>query len=154
MDIYHCESLKLISRNTENDALIYFFYGDIYSQDALLRNAKRVHYQVWANEFVNSLQERKIKRHYYTELPGDSGGGLVTRESFFQFGNAGKSKPAEFFEGVHDICKFDYYVFDKASSQQALAQYNLLLASGSFDSYYIYIQVLKKLEYIILQSIQ
>ena len=137
MDKYHWEALKWISRNTENDALIYFFYGDIYSQDALLRNAKRVHYQVWANEFVNSLQERRIKRHYYTELPGDSGGGLVTKESFFRFEKAGKSKPAEFFEGVHDICKFDYYVFDKASRQQALAQYNLLIASEMLKKDYV-----------------
>ena len=129
MDQYHWQAFDWISENTEKDAAIYFFYGDIYGQDAILRNSKRVHYQVWVNDFIEALQERKIKRNYYTELPGDSGAGLLARASFFRFENAKSSKTEGFSEGQHDVCLYDYYVFDRASRQQALAQYNLLIAS-------------------------
>ncbi|MBI2135298.1 hypothetical protein HYU09_04875 [Candidatus Woesearchaeota archaeon] len=129
MNQYNWEAFGWISKNTEKDAAVYFFYGDIYSNDAVLRNSKRVHFQVWANDFIEALQERKIKRQYYTELPGDSGAGLLARTSFFGFGNAHGPKTEGFSEGQHDICLYDYYVFDRASRQEVLAQYNMLIAS-------------------------
>src|SRR3989338_6928852 len=129
MDPFHWEALKWISDNAETDAIIYFFYGDIYSQDALLRNSKRVHYQVDPNDFIKAINERKIKKGYITELPGDSGGGIAYRTSFFKFEDYFKTVPIEYDLGPKNICNFDYYVFDKASVQQALAQYNLLIAN-------------------------
>jgi hypothetical protein len=128
MDPYHWESLTWISDNAEPDAIIYFFYGDIYDQDALLRNSKRVHHQVDPGDFINALQERKIKRSYISEFPGDAGGGTPIRSSFFNFENAFKDKPGEFFYGPRDICTFDYLIFDKVSRQEVLAQYNVLIA--------------------------
>ena len=38
MNPFHWSALKWLSENTAKDSKIYFFYGDIYSQDALLRN--------------------------------------------------------------------------------------------------------------------
>jgi|TARA_Y100000310_G_C20703189_1_gene831997 hypothetical protein len=129
MNPIHWEALEWIKDNAEEDAKIYFFYGDIYSQDALLRNTKRFHTQVDNDEFINSLQERKIKRDYISETPGDSGGNIALRKSFFEFIDITKVKPNEFFFGSRDICSFDYLVFDKVSGQNVLAQYNLLIAS-------------------------
>lgn len=129
MNLLHWEALEWIKGNAEKDAKIYFFYGDIYSQDALLRNTKRFHIQVDNDEFINSLQERKIKRNYISEIPGDGGGNIVTRKSFFEFIDLTKVKPKEFFFGNRDICSFDYLVFDKVSGQNVLVQYNLLIAS-------------------------
>ena len=40
---------------------MYFFYGDIYSQDALLRNSKRTHYQVDPTDFIDALKEEYLK---------------------------------------------------------------------------------------------
>jgi len=128
MDPYHWESLTWISDNAEPNAIIYFLYGDIYDQDALLRNSKRVHRQVDPGDFIKALQERKIKREYISDLPGDTGGGTPIRNSFFGFENAFKDKPEEFFYGPRDICTFDYLIFDKVSRQEVLAQYNILIA--------------------------
>jgi len=129
MDPYHWQSLKWISENTEHDSRVYFFYGDIYSQDALLRNSKRSHYQVDPDDFIKAIQDRKIKKSYVSELPGDTGGGITIMNSLFSFESATDSLPSEYFYGPQDICTFNYLIFDKVSRQQALAQYNILLAS-------------------------
>ncbi len=129
MDPYHWDALKWLSEKTEPDAKIYFFYGDIYGQDALLRNSKRTHYQADPKNFVQALQNSSIRKAYVSELPGDSGGRPVVRKRIFDFEDVVSSKPQEFFFGPQNICNFDYLVFDKASQQQALAQYNMLIAS-------------------------
>ena len=128
MNQFHWEALEWLSKNTEKNAEVYFFYGDIYSQDALLRNSKRTHYLIEPEDFVKALQERKIKRDYITEFPGDSGGGISYRTSFLGFKSYAETEPDAFYYGPRDICDFDYYVLDKASGQQVLAQYNLLIA--------------------------
>ena len=128
MNQFHWEILAWLSKNTEKNAEVYFSYGDIYSQDALLRNSKRTHYLIEPEDFVKALQERKIKRDYITEFPGDSGGGISYRTSFFSFKSYAETEPDAFYYGQRDICKYDYLVFDKVSGQQVLPQYNLLIA--------------------------
>lgn len=137
MDIYHWSALKWLSESTEPSSKIYFFYGDTYSQDALLRNSKRLHYLVDPNDFISSIQNRRIKRDYVTELPGDGGGSIVMRASYFKFEEITKSKPEEYFFGPKDICSFNYLVFDKVSRQQVLAEYNLMIASELLKKGYI-----------------
>ena len=127
MDPFHWEALTWFNDNTPKDATVYFFYGDIYSQDAILRNTKRLHQQVVPEDFVNALQERKIKKEYITEVPGDSAGSFYRRTSFFHFTRVDKI-PGLYF-GPRNICNFDYHVFDKVSRQDVLAQYNLLIAN-------------------------
>jgi len=129
MNPWHWEALTFLADNTPTDASIYFFYGDIYDQDALLRNSKRVHHQVDPNDFISGIQERKIKRSYVSEFPGDSGGGTPIRNSFFDFEDAFKDEPEEFYYGAKDICTFDFLIFDKISRQETLSQYNLLIAN-------------------------
>ena len=126
MNQFHWETLNWIADNTKKEDVVYFFYGDIYGQDALLRNSKRIHYQVDPEGFIQVLQERKIKQEYLTEFPGDTGGTMSRRISFFKF--EGHSEPRDFHFGSKDICNFDYYIFDKVSRQEALAQYNILIA--------------------------
>ena len=137
MNPFHWEALNWISKDTEPDSEIYFFYGDIYSQDALLRNTKRIHYQVDPNDFISALQESKVKREYVTELPGDTGGRISYRNSFFNFEDAAKDLPKELTYDLKDICNFDYYVFDKVSRQEVLAQYNLLIAQDLVNNDFI-----------------
>jgi len=137
MDSYHWSALKWLSKKSGHNSKVYFFYGDIYSQDALLRNSKRFHYQVDPKDFIKAIQEKKIKKSYISELPGDSGGRPVTRSGLFSFEDAMTSKPDEYFFGPQSICNFDYLVFDKVSQQQALAQYNLLIASELLKKDYI-----------------
>jgi len=129
MDPFHWEALEWLSESTPETSKLYFFYGDIYNQDALLRNSKRVHWLVDPNDFIDNLNSRKIAREYVTELPGDGGGGEVYRKTLFSFGNYAKETEHEYFYGDKDMCQFDYYIFDKVSRQEALAQYNLLIAN-------------------------
>ena len=128
MNPFHWQSLTWIRDNTPEDATVYFFYGDIYNQDALLRNTKRIHRQVDPEDFVKALQERKIKKEYVTEFPGDTAGSFYQRPSFFHF--TSPDLPPGFNFGLKNVCNFDYYVFDKVSRQNVLAQYNLLIANG------------------------
>lgn len=129
MDPYHWKTLAWFEDNSRGDETVYFFYGDIYSQDALLRNTKRVHFQVIASDFFDAINNRTIKRYYNTEVPGDSGSGLPYRTGVFSFKLHRDEKNEFYQDGVKDICLFDYYVFDKVSQQQVLAQYNILIAN-------------------------
>jgi len=137
MNPFHWESLNWLSTNTKINAKIYFFYGDIYSQDAILRNSKRTHNLIDPDDFIKSIQERKIKKEYLTEFPGDSGGGITYRTSFFKFNDYYETNPDAFYFGPRNICEFDYYVFDKVSRQQVLAQYNLLIAQELLNKDFI-----------------
>jgi len=128
MDSYHWSALKWLS-NTEPNSKIYFFYSDIYDQDAVLRNTKRFHYLIDRDSFVNAIQEKKIKRYYTSELPGDSGGGIITRTGIFSFEDATTKYPQDYFFGPQDICKFDYIVLDKPQSDKDIRIYNMLVAS-------------------------
>lgn len=129
MDQYHWEMFKWIEKKTEKNKKIYFFYGDIYNQDALLRNTKRTHSQIIPEDYIDAINKREVRRFYDTEVPGDGGGGAPYRKSFFSFGFKLDELPQEYLSGKKDICNFDYYVFDKVSRQPVLAQYNLLIAS-------------------------
>jgi len=129
MDPYHWAAFGWLSKNTEKDAKLYFLYGDIYTQDAVLRSSKRVHFLVDPEDFATALNERKIKKTFITELPGDSGGGLIEWTGLFDFRNIGAENPPEYYFGPRNICSFDYIIIDKASRTQSLAQYNLLIGS-------------------------
>ncbi len=129
MNSNHWTALNWISKNTEVDSKIYFFYGDLYSQDALLRNSKRVHYQVDTEDFIKAIKDRKIKRNYLSELPGDNGGSISVRSGILSFVDASSTKSPDDFFGQQDICKFNYFIFDKVSSNQILAKFNLLIVN-------------------------
>jgi hypothetical protein len=128
MNSFHWEALTWISKNTPENSRIYFLYGDTYSQDAILRNAKRHHAQVTPEDFVAAINAKEIRQLFETEFPGDGGGGAVQRPSYFSF-QFKLNEISSQFAGKKDICQFDYIVFDKGSRQQALAQYNILIAS-------------------------
>ena len=132
MDKPHWESLQWLSKNTPPEARIYFFYGDAYSQDAILRNSKRFHAQVDPEDFVASLQNRTIKRYYKTEFPADHGAGMPYFKSFLKIGlNLKENTESQIWTQIYpDICIFDYYIFDKTSREPVLAQYNSLIANA------------------------
>jgi len=123
------DTLQWISKNTEQDAVIYFFYGDAYNQDAILRNSKRTHKLIVPQDYADAINKKEIRRYFETESPGDGGGGAAIRKGLlsFEFKLDEMEKNKEF-EGKKDICSFDYYVFDKGTAQTAFAQYNIIMA--------------------------
>lgn len=136
MDEFHWESLIWLSENTPENSSIYFFYGDIYSQDALLRNSKRYHAQVIPEDFIDAINNGELRRFFDTEFPGDGGGGAVQRSSLFSF-NFKLEEISSQFKGKKDVCEFDYFVLDKGSRQEVLAQYNILLANELIQNDFI-----------------
>ncbi|MBI2546203.1 hypothetical protein HYV81_03415 [Candidatus Woesearchaeota archaeon] len=119
MDPYHWKAFGWIEQNTPQDAKIYFFYGDIYGQDALMRNIKREHYLINYQDYIESIRNQTIRRNYKMKIPGDSGAGIPYRKSLFSYGFHAWETPQDYFYGYRDICSFDYYVFDHAGSQQS-----------------------------------
>ena len=80
------------------------------------------------DHLIEDLKNRSIKRFLMTEIPGDSGGGLQYRQGLLKLENIAPDKYSEFFK-LQDICSFDYWVFDKISRQEVLAQYNMMIKS-------------------------
>jgi len=131
MDPYHWQALTWFRENTDEDSKILFVYGDIYSQNALLRNTFRVPYMVEAKEYFAALSNRTIKRNIKIHLLGDHHGvHYAYRKSLFSYGYYAQEKGIEYFYYTErDMCDFDYVVLDKVSRQEAFAQYNMLIAT-------------------------
>ena len=130
MDGPHWEAFQWLSKNTPENAKLYFFYGDVYNQDAILRNSKRIHVQVVPEDYIGSLQNKTIKRIYETETPADHGAGMPYMKSFLKIGLYQREDINSLLWQNHiDLCLFDYFIFDKISRIPALAQYNLLIAN-------------------------
>jgi hypothetical protein len=129
MDQRHWDMLMWIRENTPKDAKIIYFYGDPYSQEAILWNQKRLSYRVSMEDFANAAKERKIKREYVVNVAAADDAELLYRKSLFSFGyHYNEVNMSEYF-GKKSICYFDYFVLDRGGMQQALAQYNLLIAN-------------------------
>lgn len=138
MDLKHWEAFRWLSQNTPEDAKIYFFYGDVYDQDAILRNSMRFHAQVVPQDFVMSIQNRTIKRVYKSEVPADHAAGAPYFKSFLKMGlHLRETKDPLLTEDYLDICLFDYMVFDIATRQPVLAEYNKLIAAELLKKSYI-----------------
>ncbi|MBI3035447.1 hypothetical protein HYY71_03920 [Candidatus Woesearchaeota archaeon] len=131
MDIWHWKAFQWLDQNTPKDAKLFFFYGDVYDQDAILRNSKRMHGQIVPEEYIELLKNRTIRRDISTEFPADHGAGMPYKKSFLNIKlHTRENSNSLFFQSHADICLFDYFIFDKASRQPVLAQYNLLIANG------------------------
>ncbi|MBD3164421.1 hypothetical protein GF323_04425 [Candidatus Woesearchaeota archaeon] len=132
MDRHHWDALVWVRHNTPQDTKILFLYGDPYNQNALLRNTFRVPYMVKTKaEILPNIENRTIKRNMLINLLGDHHGVYYAyRKSLFDYGYHAKEMGDDYFYNKkRDICSFDYIIFDKASMQPVLAQYNLLIAN-------------------------
>lgn len=129
----HWQMFKWFQDNVE-EGKVLFFYGDFYSQNAILRNTHLPPYMASTKDMVSALQNKTIKRSYKISLLGDHHGVFYAyRKSFFDYGYHAEEEeskdPTYYYSKARDICDFDYYVFDKVSQQSALAQYNILIAN-------------------------
>ena len=130
----HWNALTWISQNTQKDARLVYFYGDPYNQEAILWNQKRVSYRVNMEDFVNAIREGKVKREYNVEVAAADDAELLYRKGFLSFGYHYREINKTAYFGQNDICNFDYFVFDKVGSQQALIGYNAVIANDLVKS--------------------
>ncbi len=130
MDPYHWEMFDWIRSNTDVNSTIYFLYGDIYDQNAMLRNTQRKHIKVFANQYINALKNQTVLRYYPAKLHGDDHGvGYAHPISAFKWGYYEIDLGENYTRRNWDICDMDYYVVDRASQAPVLAQYNILVAN-------------------------
>ena len=127
----HWDSLLWLRENVADEEKILFVYGDLYDQNALLRNTFKPPYHVHSREYTAALQNRTVKRNIRIMLLGDRAGvHYAYRKSFFDYGYYYREFGKDYFyKTERDMCDFDYYVMDKVSRQPALAQYNMLIAN-------------------------
>ncbi len=114
-----------LRENTEKNATVIFMYGDGYEQTSMLYNSGRTNFIVQTQDYIAALNNRTIKREYLNSINMDYGPGLPYRKGLFGFGY--HLYDADFPKPDYDICRFDYYVFDKSTYSQQLApliQYN------------------------------
>ena len=127
VDQGHWDAITFLRDQTEVNSEVYFLYGDLYTQDAVIRNIKRKHYIVITGDYLEAAQNGTVKRIYETELPGDRGGGLVKKESWLSYTDR-RGQPNTV-NGPRDLCDMDYIVVDKSSRTPLLAQYNVVIAN-------------------------
>ncbi len=138
MDPYHWEMFDWVRENTDNNVTIYFLYGDVYDQNAMLRNTERRHVKVFTKQYIEALQNRTILRYYPAKLHGDDHGvGYAHPSTPFRWGYYEIDLGQNYTRRNWDICAMDYYVVDKASQAPALAQYNLLVANELLKNQWI-----------------
>ena len=130
MNPYHWDMFKWMRANTEKDARVLYFYGDIYGQNALLRNAFSPPHMVRNEWYFEAIQEGVIKREYPIAHLGDHHGAYYPyRSSLFSFDFRAEERGGDILtSSTDDICTYDYYVIDKYVSVPAIANYNILLA--------------------------
>jgi len=133
IDQYHWEAITWPGENTPKDSVIYFFYGDIYDQDSILRNSKRFHYLIVPDDYASALNDQTVKRFYKSERPGDAGAGYPYWKAPLSVGFRRaeyKANNTDLKFSDQDICSFDYYIFDilpEFSRNPALIEYNIVI---------------------------
>lgn len=134
MDEPHWQMFRWISENTPKDSKIYFFYGDAYNQDAILRNSQRMHVQVVPEDFTQSLNNRTITRNNEVEIPADHGAGMPYVKSFLNIGLHQRDDLDNWlWSNKADVCDFDYFVFDLANYYKELSEYNQIIMQNIIE---------------------
>jgi len=137
MNPYHWDMFKSLQEMEKGKLL--FLYGDIYSQNALLRNSHMPPYMIKLKDYTAAIQNKIVKREYLIDLLGDHHGVYYAyRKSFFSYGyHAEEMGDDYYYNKMRDICGFDYYVIDLYSQQQVFAQYNQIIRALLLNKTYI-----------------
>lgn len=132
MDPYHWEMFQWLQDKTEKNATVFYFYGDIYVHNALLRNSERRNVEINRNQYVDAVQNNNIQRFMNATIHGDGNGvWYAYRKSLFDYGYHLQEEGRTYFFGPKDLCGFEYYVFDIVTGipqAQPLIQTNIAIA--------------------------
>ena len=120
-DPYHWQAYEWIAENTPKDAAIYFLYSEHYEQDAVMRNSRRFHALATLDSVRSAMNDMALRRTLHTEVPGDTGGGLIQRTGFMHYATREDNR-----SNMIDVCTFDYIVVDIVTRSDALTAYNRL----------------------------
>lgn len=138
----HWEAFEWVRYNTQEDENIFLFYGENFGQTSMLYNLHRTQYVANTQKMIEAVQTGTLVRELFAVRPSDSGAAFPYRTGLFSFEFHGHENPA-LFEETENICKYDYYLFDKVAVRQQipqLIQYSLVyrekfLANGMQEVY-------------------
>jgi hypothetical protein len=133
MDKQRWDAMQWIRQNTPEDAMIYFFYGDLYQQSSILYNTHRISTLVHLEDYVQALSNNTIKRSYDSMRASDSGARFPYKKNFFSY----RFHTDEIKWENPDFCTMDYFVFDKVTGYQQRAQiiqYNMAIREAVLKS--------------------
>lgn len=144
------DQMAFIRNTVPDDKIVYYFYGDRYSQWAVLLNSMRTTVLAKTDDLVENLKKGIIREDYKIFVVGGGASTGFERTSLFSFR---KIDPEDTNRGnpvSTSFCTFDYFVFDRVSMNTALSQYNMairdaLLKNDWFEEVYAngYYSILK-----------
>ncbi len=138
IDKPHWDSINWIKQNTDSETKILFMYGDIYNQEGIIWNTMRITYKIQDNDFIEKIKNGSVTKYFNSYMSGPTETNLVYWKSFLKVGYYILEYSDNYAIKPRNICQFDYVIFDRASRQPILAQYNMIIAKNMIEgSYFI-----------------
>jgi len=129
MNPYTWQTLGWLKDNAEDNAKLFFFYGDSYDQDGSLGNTHKRNTRVEISELSSVLQNKTFNRYTQTKELIESGTMLPYKKGLISYGLHLKDDKNITGRKERDICSFDYYIFDRFGRYPVLVQFNQLVAN-------------------------
>ncbi|MEA2038036.1 MAG: hypothetical protein U9O94_11110 [Nanoarchaeota archaeon] len=126
MDSYHWEALNWIDKNIEKDKQILYFYSYAFDQTAVLIYGKIPPHTIRADKILPFIQTGTIPRNVTVDVVVEGVARLPYQKKPFSFGFH-MTENRELFDGIRDICSYDYILIDKVQREKTLQDYNLMV---------------------------
>jgi hypothetical protein len=127
MNPYHWRAIEWMSKGTDRDDVIFFFYSPLFhGQTSLDYSTQRKNHLISYAEMERDADKGVISRQYSSWVPFDGGAALPYKKGPLSFGYHMYEENLTYFG---DICSYDYYVFDKTGTDAKLSNFNILVAS-------------------------
>ncbi|MBR9699242.1 hypothetical protein GOV09_02205 [Candidatus Woesearchaeota archaeon] len=137
MNNEHWQYFQWARENLPENSEVFYFYSDTWMQNAMLYLDQRNSFITSQSFLGESLQNRTIPREFRGKMVTEGGARLPYRKGLFSYGYHSEEVDKSPFVGSFDICKYDFYAFDKFSAVPVLAQYNLLIRQQLLQNSYM-----------------
>jgi len=126
MNQYYWDGLEWINEETPEKADVFYFYHTYLSSRNAFENGERVTNTIDLDDYIEAMNDGELRREY-NKITGR--GKMFYKESFLNWIDRNTFED-ENFEGLTDICNYEYYsfeVYDSGGSISPIIQYNLAL---------------------------
>lgn len=128
------DQITFINENVPDNKIVYYFYGDRYSQWSVLLNSKKTTILANTNDLIESLKNNRIKENYKIFVVGGGNSVGFERTSLFKFEKIDSEEENKGNPISPSLCNFDYFVFDKLSVNPPLVQYNMAIRNKLMEN--------------------
>ncbi|MCK5282722.1 MAG: hypothetical protein KAK00_04905 [Nanoarchaeota archaeon] len=124
-------SITWIRDNVPEDSTVLFFYGDPYTQEAILYNTLKHTYVVTRPSYLEKFQQGVFNRTYLIYNKGEYCHKYPYKTGILSFDYRFKNMTLTI---DRDICRFDYIHTDTISQNPQITQYNRLVVNKLFEN--------------------